>query len=237
MILGTALGMCYIYSKKISHRDLKPDNILLDSQYYPKICDFGLSKLITSNGFSSNSIGTFNYLAPEVNYSSQKRYDGQKVDIFSFGMTIYSIMSLTNPYSGYQSQYEVTHAIINGIRPSLPKDKFTNSLSDFIEKCWSNNVNERPESFEKIVDDFLNWNILICDPNEIDLTRVNAFLEYCHEKPMKVMEENKRNSSKSRGYDRHSSGRIIIVISCITIIAFFGSFIFLKKKGGFRFPK
>lgn len=44
-LLGIAVGMEYLHSLQIVHRDLKPDNILLDENFYPYICDFGLSKL------------------------------------------------------------------------------------------------------------------------------------------------------------------------------------------------
>ena len=46
ILLGISFGMKYLHSHNIIHRDLKPDNVLLDSNLYPKICDFGLSKTL-----------------------------------------------------------------------------------------------------------------------------------------------------------------------------------------------
>ena len=46
IILGISFGMKYLHSMGIVHRDLKPANVLLDSHYYPKFSDFGLSKTI-----------------------------------------------------------------------------------------------------------------------------------------------------------------------------------------------
>lgn len=53
IIYGIAEGMRYLHSQAIMHRDLKPDNILIDDNYYPYICDFGISKISESLSISS----------------------------------------------------------------------------------------------------------------------------------------------------------------------------------------
>lgn len=61
------MGVSYIHSMNIIHRDLKLENILIDNLGVVKICDFGVSKLLeTKNTKASECCGTPAYMAPEV---------------------------------------------------------------------------------------------------------------------------------------------------------------------------
>lgn len=93
--LGTARGLVYLHEKCrdcIIHCDIKPENILLDSTFCPKVADFGLAKLL-GREFSralTTMRGTRGYLAPEwisgVAITS-------KADVFSYGMMLFEIIS------------------------------------------------------------------------------------------------------------------------------------------------
>jgi 5'-AMP-activated protein kinase catalytic alpha subunit len=60
------LGIEYLHSQQVSHRDLKLENILLDEDYNVKIADFGLSNLMRDGIFLYTSCGSPNYAAPEL---------------------------------------------------------------------------------------------------------------------------------------------------------------------------
>uniref|UniRef100_A0AC34GNS4 Protein kinase domain-containing protein n=1 Tax=Panagrolaimus sp. ES5 TaxID=591445 RepID=A0AC34GNS4_9BILA len=87
-------GVAYLHSKKFAHRDLKPQNILLDSNGDIKIADFGLSKAAErgDNKMFTRS-GTPGYSAPEVNCITVCGYDGFKADMYSLGIILHAIVT------------------------------------------------------------------------------------------------------------------------------------------------
>lgn len=97
----TARGLAYLHEdcqKWIIHCDVKPENILLDTSYYVKVADFGLSRIRSRDQMTQtcsktmNIRGTLGYLAPEYWMSDQVSISN-KVDVFSYGMVLLEIIS------------------------------------------------------------------------------------------------------------------------------------------------
>uniref|UniRef100_A0AAG5DEW3 Ovarian-specific serine/threonine-protein kinase Lok n=1 Tax=Anopheles atroparvus TaxID=41427 RepID=A0AAG5DEW3_ANOAO len=100
------LQMChavkYLHEEGITHRDLKPDNILLqDDQEYTllKVSDFGLSRFVGKNSVMRTLCGTPLYVAPEVLKTSGRGSYTRKVDIWSLGVVLFTMLSGTLPFS------------------------------------------------------------------------------------------------------------------------------------------
>ncbi|KAG5682439.1 hypothetical protein PVAND_011791 [Polypedilum vanderplanki] len=88
----------YCHSQNIVHRDLKAENLLLDSNMNIKIADFGFSNFYTPGELLSTWCGSPPYAAPEV--FEGKKYTGPEIDIWSLGVVLYVLVCGALPFDG-----------------------------------------------------------------------------------------------------------------------------------------
>ncbi|KAJ3341846.1 hypothetical protein HDU93_003967 [Gonapodya sp. JEL0774] len=114
-------GIAHLHSKKIVHRDVKPENLLMssaDADAIVKVADFGLSNMLQDD-LLSTWCGSPAYMAPEL-VKSQK-YD-EKVDMWSLGVVLYVLLSGCYPFWANTSK-EIYEQIKDGWFPT-PEENF-----------------------------------------------------------------------------------------------------------------
>jgi serine/threonine protein kinase len=93
----------YIHTKKTIHRDLKLENILLDSKNQCKIVDFGLSDYVSGKDRTVTDAGTEAYLAPEVYNGFSGDSDPFKIDSWALGVILYAMVHGKLPFFSTRS--------------------------------------------------------------------------------------------------------------------------------------
>ncbi|KAJ7808380.1 kinase-like domain-containing protein [Mycena olivaceomarginata] len=146
---GVASGLQFLHQNQIIHGDLKVQNVLVDKKGNPCICDFGISKIVDRRGFTTSSVGTPQYMAPElflvVDRQDQKLgippppRTTKNSDIYSFGLLVLEILT-SEPPKGRPSQPVVMVQIVDNLRPKRWEydcQMVSDEMWSILDQCWS----------------------------------------------------------------------------------------------------
>ncbi len=148
--LDVALGMAYLYSQGVEHRDLKSANVLLTRERRAKVADFGLSKCedlrtqLPQPSQGRDAKGTSAYMAPEL---LKDNVFSEKSDVYSFAMVIWEIWDRGVPWGGLRTEQIITQVLVKRTRPKIPE--MPRDLRDLMVRAWAHNAGERP-TFEEL---------------------------------------------------------------------------------------
>ncbi|KAK4259319.1 hypothetical protein QN277_005661 [Acacia crassicarpa] len=140
-------GLVYLHSKRVVHRDLKPDNILVDSQDIIKLVDFGLSKHLAKSVDNHSKLGTPYFAAPEVlrkeEYNSSE--EAYAADIWSLGGVIIEMCSGKHPWPDHEPHQAFYKVSVTNQPPPIP-DELCEDGKDFLKQCFGITPADRPSA-------------------------------------------------------------------------------------------
>lgn len=184
IIYQVAQGLQAAHDAGLLHRDIKPDNILLDNQdARAKLADFGLAKFDADQTLTSTDVlaGTPAYMSPEFAQNTASR--DSRCDIYSLGITLYECLTGTPPFTGQPLQILEQHVQSEPIRPS----KLGRSLPLDLEKICMMAIAKEPKDRYQTAGEFAEDLKRFLDGHPVHARDANAV--------EKLLKWRKRNSA------------------------------------------
>ncbi|XP_017280748.1 dual specificity mitogen-activated protein kinase kinase 6-like [Kryptolebias marmoratus] len=133
------------HNLSVIHRDVKPSNVLINTQGQVKMCDFGISGHLVDSVAKTMDAGCKPYMAPErINPDLNQIGYSVKSDIWSLGITMIELAILKFPYDTWRTPFQQLKQVVDEPSPQLPADRFSPDFVDFISQCLRKKPNERP---------------------------------------------------------------------------------------------
>nr|XP_033944127.1 mitogen-activated protein kinase kinase kinase 12 [Pseudochaenichthys georgianus] len=144
--MGIAGGMNYLHLHKIIHRDLKSPNMLITHDDLVKISDFGTSRELRDKSTKMSFAGTVAWMAPEV---IRNEPVSEKVDIWSFGVVLWEMLTGEVPYRDVDSSAIIWGVGNNSLQLPIP-ESCPDGFKILLRQCWNCKPRNRP-SFRQIL--------------------------------------------------------------------------------------
>lgn len=153
-----AHGLRFLHSHNVVHLDIKPANVLISSEDLCKIADFGCSLKLERGCDVSACCASVSHVGGTYTHRSPELLKGEavspKADIFSFGITMWQLITRRQPYSG-DRQHVLYAVVAHNLRPCVSEQPHFVSergqrCRTLLERCWSGEARCRPTAQELV---------------------------------------------------------------------------------------
>uniref|UniRef100_A0A8C9YDZ0 Serine/threonine-protein kinase Nek10 n=1 Tax=Sander lucioperca TaxID=283035 RepID=A0A8C9YDZ0_SANLU len=142
IFIQMCLALRYLHKeKRIVHRDLTPNNIMLGEKDKVTITDFGLAKQKQENSKLTSVVGTILYSCPEV--VKNEPY-GERADVWALGCILYQMATLQPPFYS-SNMLSLASKIVEAVYEPIEEGAFSERVTDMIRWCLSPDADQRPD--------------------------------------------------------------------------------------------
>ena len=167
--IQVAKGMQAAHSHHIVHRDIKPQNIIISRDGKVKVTDFGIAKAASSSTITSSTMGSVHYISPE---QARGGYSDERSDIYSFGITLFEMLTGTVPFDGDSTVSVAVQHIQEEIpKPSTVADGIPVSIDMIVLKCTQKKTERRYQDAAELIAD-LKKSLVAPDENFVKMMPV-----------------------------------------------------------------
>jgi len=201
VIAGVTLGLLYLHSKKMIHRDIKGGNVLLSLSGGCKLADFGVSAQMSNTTLVRSTLtGTPMFMAPEV--IQQKPYT-EAADVWSLGILFYEMLEGELPFSHFKNPMTAMMRIPYMKAPRLPEsERYDPQIINFINNCLQKKPPDRMGTMRLSEHPLVHSYVRELRRNK----GVSPYLgKYLQGKIKDMMEKRRRERSSSDSFD-HDAG-------------------------------
>lgn len=146
LTMGIARGMQYLHSCHVLHLDLKSPNVLVDFNWVPKLCDFGLAKIRQNSEDGEHMQTTIRGVspiwAPPEMFDNRAEGMTDKADVYSFGIIFFELVCRQLPFQEIPQQ-QLPKAKFEGVLPKIPSEVPSDCVQ-MMKTCLAANPKQRP---------------------------------------------------------------------------------------------
>ena len=168
--LDIASGLEFMHDQGLAHLDIKPANVIVNSELDCKICDFGCCQYVELSDTKdfqppsptkSSLAGTYTYRAPEL---LKGEFPTTKADIYSLGVCLWQLCVREQPY-GLESHFVIIFGVVQkNLRPQFPAEIVEDSENtlyvNLTSSLWHADVSQRPAA-SQLVKTLKNWPVTL----------------------------------------------------------------------------
>jgi serine/threonine-protein kinase len=148
-----ARGLTVAHARKMVHRDIKPQNVLIDAEGRAKLTDFGISRQLEKDGLTATGrvLGTTDYVAPE---QAMGRGADQRSDLYSLGVVLFEMLTGHVPFQA-DSQVGVAMKHVNEELPDVQADRpeLSAATALVVERATAKDPTKRYADIGEMIDD------------------------------------------------------------------------------------